>query len=460
MGLYRDARRVLLHTGIVVSLSVLILKTLLGHRSCQLSTIERQIANVQRWHKSNTETLLDLQEMPGDLPTDDAVERLLTSSELSKVVTKELGSAQYPNVPGKEDVLYIIKTGATEALDRLPIHVKTTLQCWPNYMVFSDFAEEIDKITLHDALDDIDLGIRLHHPDFDIWRRLHAGGRQNLTAKDFSGSSTNEVSSKVGGALSNPGWKIDKYKNLPMVEKARHQHSNLKWYIFTDADTFMSPTNLMTWLSKLDHTKPLYLGNPSMIGSQTFGHGGSGYILSAPAMEVVAKKYSEERGYWENFAAQNWAGDHVFGTMLQKRLGIPLTWSYPLLQAESPFALDFMENKYSRKLWCYPAVSYHHASPATIEALWELERRWARTHSSQEPMRHRDVYQLLVEPRLGVSDGQDWDNLSEDTVEARDGADGDKCRKTLLVPKEHMPHFCNSQIRQAKQRGHGIRLAY
>lgn len=121
-----------------------------------------------------------------------------------------------------------------------------------------------------------------------------------------------------------------------MAEKAFRQHPNFKWYIFTDADTFVSPSNLMTWLHELDHTRPLYLGNPSMIGSQTFGHGGSGYILSAPAMKAVAEQYSEERGYWDNFAAQNWAGDHIFGTMLQKRLDIPLTWSYPLLQADSP----------------------------------------------------------------------------------------------------------------------------
>lgn len=154
-------------------------------------------------------------------------------------------------------------------------------------MIFSDSGETIENVTIYDALDEVDMGIRLHHPDYDLWRRLK-GVRDKLTAKDHSLTS---------------GWKIDKYKNLPMAEKAFCQYPSLKWYIFTDPDTFVSPTNLMTWLQKLDHTRPLYLENPSRIGTQTFAHGGSGHILSQPAIKAVTRAYSHERGYWDDYAA-------------------------------------------------------------------------------------------------------------------------------------------------------------
>ncbi|KAK4621990.1 hypothetical protein CLAFUW4_06796 [Fulvia fulva] len=205
-----------------------------------------------------------------------------------------------------------------------------------------------------------------------------------------------------------------------MVRKTYEMHPTAKWYIFTDADTWVSPTNLVNWLGRFDHSKQWYLGNPSVIGQQGFAHGGSGYILSKSAMNTTSDLYSRESQYWDRFAAKHWAGDCVLATALQHRLNIPVSWAYPLLQSESPFMLDYTEQNYYRKLWCYPVVSYHHASPSTIETLWVYEKNWtARHHTSVQPMKHRDVFRDIVMPRFREHDQQEWQNLSGDIVPSR-----------------------------------------
>jgi hypothetical protein len=37
-----------------------------------------------------------------------------------------------------DDILLVMKTGATEALQKLPIHLLTTLKCVPEFLLFSD----------------------------------------------------------------------------------------------------------------------------------------------------------------------------------------------------------------------------------------------------------------------------------------------------------------------------------
>lgn len=43
--------------------------------------------------------------------------------------------ASFPNTDG---ILLVMKTGATEAFDKVPTHLLTTLQCLPDFLLFSD----------------------------------------------------------------------------------------------------------------------------------------------------------------------------------------------------------------------------------------------------------------------------------------------------------------------------------
>ncbi len=42
------------------------------------------------------------------------------------------------NFPDTEGMLLVMKTGATEAFERIPTHILTTLRCLPDFLIFSD----------------------------------------------------------------------------------------------------------------------------------------------------------------------------------------------------------------------------------------------------------------------------------------------------------------------------------
>lgn len=49
--------------------------------------------------------------------------------------------AGFPNTDG---VQLVMKTGATEAFDRIPTHLLTSLQCLPDFIIFSDMVCRTD----------------------------------------------------------------------------------------------------------------------------------------------------------------------------------------------------------------------------------------------------------------------------------------------------------------------------
>lgn len=79
------------------------------------------------------------------------------------------------NLPGANDTVVILKTGSTELQDRMPIHMQTTLRCYPNLVLFSDHQEDFGAYHIHDALDSVSIGIKESHPDFELWRQLQRG---------------------------------------------------------------------------------------------------------------------------------------------------------------------------------------------------------------------------------------------------------------------------------------------
>ena len=122
------------------------------------------------------------------------------------------------NFTGADEVVYVIKTGATEVYEKLPVHFNTTLKCPPNSLIFSDFAETLDGHEMQDALANITSSIQQENPDFDLWRRLHQNGRAALDESELSTHDTADPNGG-GGNPENNGWRLDKFKNLPMVQK-------------------------------------------------------------------------------------------------------------------------------------------------------------------------------------------------------------------------------------------------
>lgn len=274
-----------------------------------------------------------------------------------------------PPLPGMEDVLVVLKTGVTEALDKVPVHFETSFRCVPNYVVFSDFEENINGVRVRDALRNMDPQVRQSVPDFDIYNRIRQMGREGLAGGDFA----DEANSAIGKP-NNPGWKLDKWKFLPMVQETLRYKPDAKWYVFMEADTYFFWPNLVAWLQKFDASKPLYIGTETQIADVIFAHGGSGFIVSNPAMKMASNEYATRTAELNDYTNFHWAGDCVLGKVLHD-VGVGLHYSWPLLQNSNLGELDEFLTDLYRKPWCFPAIALHHLTNEDIKDLYQFERR-------------------------------------------------------------------------------------
>ncbi|KAJ5652304.1 hypothetical protein N7507_009730 [Penicillium longicatenatum] len=313
-----------------------------------------------------------------------------------------------PPLPGIEDVLVVMKTGVTEARDKVPIHFSTTLRCIPHYVIYSDFEEEIEGVTIHDALRTMDRDVTARVEDFNIYNRIKTYGRKGLEQGDFA----DEANSAIGKP-NNPGWKLDKWKFLPMAQEAYTYKPDAKWFVFMEADTYISWPTLLAWLEHFDPKKPVYLGTETQIADTIFAHGGSGFMLSNPALKAASDEYERRRTELDEYTLGHWAGDCVLGRVLADA-GINLHFSWPILQNSNLGELDEFTTDLYRLPWCYIAVAFHHLSPSEIERLWQFEQnRWHE--KNKQILLHSDVFREWLYPEMATQPTRlNWDNFSDE----------------------------------------------
>ncbi|KAK6073138.1 hypothetical protein SCUP515_07001 [Seiridium cupressi] len=280
------------------------------------------------------------------------------------------------SLQGLGDIFLILRTGASEALRRLPAHFNTTLRCLhsQNYGIWSDYEEYIGGHHVHDAFDEMDPEVIASHPDFAYYRRLKEQGRSSFTVDELTGWATAPNSA---GGRDTPGWKLDKWKFLPIADKAYRQQPNAKWYIFMEGDTYIHWANILHWLSHIDASKPYYMGQEMQIGDIVFAYGGSSFVISNSAMKTLVEYRATKPGVYEEFTGNHWAGDCVLGKAMLDA-GIKLSWQYPNLFGGMPYDMDYNETFGSpqRRLWCYPTTTYHHVSPSDVEEIYHNEQKW------------------------------------------------------------------------------------
>ncbi|KAI1818462.1 glycosyltransferase family 31 protein [Poronia punctata] len=308
-----------------------------------------------------------------------------------------------PQSPLVNDVLLVIRTGATESQEKLPVHFKTVLTCVPDFVIYSDMDEIIDGNKVYDVLNEVNETIKNTAPEFKLYNHLRSRGREGLDYTTMFGSGPS-------GAVDNPGWKLDKWKFLPMIDRALRHKPKAKWFVFAEADTYFLWSNLVDYLRQLDHTKPYYLGKHMYASGILFAHGGSGFILSKPAMEKVAKHWKDNKSEIEQATLKGWAGDMILGKAL-KDSGVDMFWAYPHLQGDGLTSLDWGVEKLERRAWCFAAASFHHMNAEEITTLWQFEQMWYRRNPSGAPLRFRDIFNNLVRHRL-QAERSGWDNMS------------------------------------------------
>lgn len=106
------------------------------------------------------------------------------------------------NVPGADNVLVMLKTGATEIYEKLPTHFVTLFKCTPRYMIFSDLAQDYADFPIRDAIAPVSKQLRESHEDFRIYKKLQQYQREGQETSKLKGDG---------------GWNLDKWKFLPML---------------------------------------------------------------------------------------------------------------------------------------------------------------------------------------------------------------------------------------------------
>jgi len=286
---------------------------------------------------------------------------------------------------GADDTVVILRTGSTELDDRFRVHLSTSLRCYEHFLIFSDLEEHYNGQHILDALSTVNDDIKANHADFDIYRRIQSQGRAALEASELSGSP--EAFERLGGNAENPGWKLDKWKFMPMLNRTIHEYPDKKWYVFIEADSFLLWSMLLQYLSLLDPTEPYYIGAGSCMGDHLFAHGGSGFVASQPAMLLATQYYAANKAAIETLTDQQWAGDYVLGKTFNDA-GVATTDAWPHFQGDYPGLVAYAgpDGRYapaaSLREWCVPTISYHHMSSDMIESLWAFEQQWINDHAN------------------------------------------------------------------------------
>lgn len=300
--------------------------------------------------------------------------------------------------PGADEVLVMLKTGATEIYEKLPTHFVTLFKCTPNYMVFSDLAQDYADFPVRDAIAPVSKLFREQHEDFTLYRKLQQYQRQGQDTSKLKGDG---------------GWNLDKWKFLPMLFEAfEDAPSHIKWFVVMEADTSVSWTNLLLWLNTMDPDVPHYLGSQNAIGDTIFAHGGSGIVLSRQAAKQLRAKRDEEgkEAYnkrWEDVTSTSCCGDEIVARALLEA-DVPMNMAWPLIQGETIATVDF-----TRHHWCSPPISWHHVSPIEIDALWQFEADWVDDHGWGTPYLYRDIFADFIDRHIS-SNRHAWNNLSQD----------------------------------------------
>jgi hypothetical protein len=286
--------------------------------------------------------------------------------------------------------------------------------------------EELEGHHIHDVLSGISTRTKNSAPEFKFYRDLHQN-RDRLT--EFM---------RQDASFQRKAWYLDKWKFLPTVEKALQAKPDAEWFMFIEADTFLVWSNLLKWLAQLDWERSYFLGLPVRMEGQLFAYGGSGWLLSRPAVQQMTHHMASKMDHYETFVNETSFGDLILG-YVGEQAGIALTGGWPLIQREPP-----AEMEYDGNTWCYPVVTFHHVGAHDIKSIWDLEQEWIA--NEQGPLLHFDVFSHLVYPFLTTRiDG--WDNLShgkETECTADEGfedckrlcEEDDQCMQFRVTPKK------------------------
>jgi Fringe-like len=281
-----------------------------------------------------------------------------------------------------ENVVVMVKTGASEAAEKVPAQMATTLRCAKHVLHFSDLEQDIGQYHLHDALDNVPASFVENNPEFDLYKKQKALWRDKGDISELRGAKDPESPHKLAA------WTLDKYKFLYVLEKTWVQKPDMDWYVLIDADSYIFWPTLLTWLSTMDPTKKSYFGSGVFIGEDLFAHGGSGIVMSRAAVYEIVVAHQGTAARWDLDMRAKCCGDLVLGLAF-KEFGIELQNARPFMSGETPSTLPFGPG--TPEYMCTPALTMHHLTPADMRELVEFERRRLRDSVCDLPLGRKEL---------------------------------------------------------------------
>ncbi|PSN69821.1 hypothetical protein BS50DRAFT_296881 [Corynespora cassiicola Philippines] len=291
-----------------------------------------------------------------------------------------------------EDVSIVLRMGAAEAANKLPGYLNRLGRCKQDLLLFSDRSADINGFDVVDALANLRPEYRYNNPDFDVYDRIQLANTTEEKAID--------------------GWRLDKYKFLPMMELTAHMRPESQWFVFLELETYVNWDNLYRFLSKFDPETPHYFGAPVWPPKKTvFGQSASGFVLSRGALD---KLMARGRMFAEN---QQSPGTHMFGkdvsqgccgdevlAQVLKESGVPIRGYWPMFNGERPTSTH-----YGYEQWCEAVITLQQEEDLIGFQRWEE----ARPHPAR-PLTFEELFTFMEHALQDRRD--DWSNLSNDIV--------------------------------------------
>ena len=270
----------------------------------------------------------------------------------------------------------VLKMGYGEKRNKIEAQLDSVSACFSDeeLLIFSDLNETVRDRNVIDILADLPASYAVDNPHFQNYVSMQELRRNGtLNADTIAAAGIN-------------GWDLDKFKFLPMVERAWAMRPGRDWYVFYETDTYIVWDNMFRFLSTLDPSTPQYIGSPSPGRHDTtrrkplktwFANGGPGFVLSRAAIErLLFRKAGPTTGQyldpplgvkWLDLLRRDCCGDSVMGWTLWN-VSVPLGGYWPMF---NPHPLHGVP--YSDLYWCQPVITLHKTRPEDMLDLWRWE---------------------------------------------------------------------------------------
>ena len=308
----------------------------------------------------------------------------------------------FPKHLTREKVQVVIKTGIADHPARTDAMVNSVIKCIRNVLVVSDEDHKYGPFNAYDVL-------------------ANLPARKHMTEEDYLIYETQKNATRDGKELQkgHEGWKIDKYKFLPQVERAIEHNNKAEWYIFLESDTYLFWDNIFRLLDNFDPSVPYYFGSPSPgrkyrptpeseeEKQNWFAYSGSGYVLSTAAAHRLVDRPRNALGVkgsrftteYQEDIRNDCCGDSVLGYALHDKASVEVSGLWPMF---NPHRLE--DVPFGKDYWCEPVITLHKTGPQPMKDLWIWDNDQHQKHG--RPLLYKD---LLFGFHSNFSQRHDWD---------------------------------------------------